>query len=142
MESNPQLHLRRSEPRIAKNLLPPYSITAAPIATTALPSLAVDDQLTRLERLAGLGALSAGLAHEIKNAMVAVRTFVDILLAENKNAELAAIVQRELLRIDSIVSKMLRCASNPKPHLARVSLHEILERSVGLIEPQLRARKI
>src|SRR5437762_12313939 len=74
--------------------------------------------------------------------MLPVPTCVDILVTENKSAELATIVQLELLKIDSITSKMLRCASNPKPHLARLSLHEILERSVGLIEPQLRARKI
>src|SRR5437762_3607140 len=74
--------------------------------------------------------------------MVAVRTFIDLLVAENKGAELAGLVQQELKRIDSIVAQMLRCASNPKRQFARVSLHEILDRSLRLIEPQLRTCNI
>src|SRR5258705_6595981 len=38
----------------------------------------------QLDRLASVGALSASMAHEIKNAMVAVRTFVDLLIREHK----------------------------------------------------------
>ena len=102
----------------------------------------LDERLHRLERLAALGTVSAGLAHEIKNAMVAVRTFVELLLAQNKDAELADVVQREVLRIDSIISRMLHCASQPKVNLVRLGLNEILDRSLALIEPQLRARKI
>src|SRR5436190_2151442 len=143
MESNSQIELRRSEARYRKTVLP-FSVPTA-TANTAVDDFgtsAIDDRLARLERLAALGTLSAGLAHEIKNAMVAIRTFVDMLLAENKNAELAGIVQRELLRIDSIISQMLRCASQPKPAFVRLPLHEVLDRSLRLIEPQLRAQNI
>src|SRR5437773_12460671 len=76
------------------------------VRTTSL----VDERLQRLEQLAGVGTISAGLAHEIKNAMVAIRTFVEMLIAHNKQAELAEVVKREILRIDSIVSQLLRLA--------------------------------
>jgi len=102
----------------------------------------VDDRLQRLEQLASLGTISAGLAHEIKNAMVAIRTFVEMLIAQNKQAELAEVVKREVLRIDSIVSQLLRLAGNPKPRSAEFRLTETLERCLGLVDPQLKVRSI
>jgi signal transduction histidine kinase len=95
-----------------------------------------------LERLASIGTLSAGLAHEVKNALVAVKTFVGMLIAQNKDAELAGIVNHEIGRIDSLVSQMLRFAGPGKPTLSTVHLHEVLEHSVRLIEPHLSGSQI
>ena len=98
--------------------------------------------LRHLDRLASIGTLSASMAHEIKNALVAVRTFLDLLLAQNKDAELANIVSREVRRIDSIVSQMLRFAGPAKPTFAALRLHDVLEQSFRLIEHQLAGKKI
>src|SRR5665213_2950663 len=43
------------------------------------------EKMQRLDRLANLGMLSAGMAHEIKNGMVAIKTFVDLLLEKNQD---------------------------------------------------------
>ncbi len=98
--------------------------------------------MRQLDRLASIGTLSASMAHEIKNALVAVRTFVDLLLSKNQEAELAELVSRELRRIDSIVSQMLRFAGPARPTFAAVHLHEILDQSLRLIQHQLEGRKI
>ena len=57
--------------------------------------------MQRLDRLANLGMLSAGMAHEIKNGMVAIKTFVDLLLEKNQDAELGDVVRHELERINA-----------------------------------------
>jgi signal transduction histidine kinase len=144
MESNSQLRGRRIESWPDKQVSPFSSFPTPPTrrANVGFAVRPIDERIERLEQLANLGTLSASLAHEIKNAMVAIRTFVEILLNENKNAELAGIVQRELVRIDSIISQMLRSAANPKPSFTRVCLSEVLDRSLRLIEPQLRAHNI
>ena len=98
--------------------------------------------LNRLDRLAGIGTLSAGMAHEIKNAFVAVKTFVDLLLEKNPDAELGDVVKRELHRIDSIVSQMLRFRSPTRPSFAVVRVHEVLEHSLRLLQPQLDSKLI
>lgn len=98
--------------------------------------------MQRLERLASIGTLSASMAHEIKNALVAVTTFVDDLLERNKDAELAGLVRREIRRVDSIVSQMLKFAGPAKPTFSRISLHRILEQSLRLIHPQLESKDI
>jgi len=105
-------------------------------------SSVLDAKLQRLEQLASVGTLSAGLAHEIKNAMVAIRTFVEMLLAQNKDTELAEVVQREILRIDSIVSQLLGFAGSPRPRAAEFRLTETIERCLRLVEPQLKVRNI
>src|SRR6516162_1790007 len=51
----------------------------------------LENSLQRLDRLASAGTLSAGMAHEIRNALVAVKTFIDLLVEKNKDDELADI---------------------------------------------------
>src|SRR5438552_1055363 len=53
----------------------------------------IAQEVDRLDRLASLGTLSAGLAHEIKNALVGVTTFINLLLEKNQDAQLAEIVR-------------------------------------------------
>ncbi len=102
----------------------------------------LEQHLRHLDCLASIGTLSASMAHEIKNALVAVRTFLDLLIQQNKDAELTDIVSGEVRRIDSIVSQMLRFAGPAKPTFAALRLHDVLEQSFRLIEHQLAGKKI
>jgi two-component system sensor histidine kinase HydH len=101
-----------------------------------------DTNLFQLDRLATLGTLSASMAHEIKNALVAGKTFIDLLLEKHEDAELVGIVRRELARIDSILSRMLKFAAVDRPAFASVRVHEILEHSLRLVRPQLHDKLI
>ena len=96
----------------------------------------------RLQRLASIGMLSTSLAHEIKNALVAVKTFIDLLLEKNRDAELAEIVGRELRRVDGIVSQMLKFAGPAKPGLGATAVHELLDQSLHMIHRQLEGKLI
>ena len=94
----------------------------------------LEQNLDRLDRLARVGTLSAGMAHEIKNALVAVKTFVDLLLEKNRDAELGEIVARELKRIDTLLSQMLRFRAPARPALAEVRVHEVLDHSLRMLQ--------
>ena len=98
--------------------------------------------LCQLERLASLGTLSAGLAHEIKNALVGVNTFINLLLDKNQDAQLAEIVRRELTRIDAIASQMLNLSNPAEPKFAPVPVHQVLEHALTLVQHQVRAKSI
>jgi signal transduction histidine kinase len=100
------------------------------------------EKLQRLERLANLGVLSAGLAHEIKNGMVAIQTFVDLLLEKNQDAELGDIVRHELRRINAIVSQMLRAGAPGSASFKTVRVHEVLDHSLRLLQPQITVKLI
>jgi len=71
-----------------------------------------------------------------------VRTFIDLLLEKHQDSELAEVVRREMGRIDAIVTRILKFAGTGRPAFAAVGMHEILEHSLRLVEPQLEAKSI
>jgi signal transduction histidine kinase len=101
-----------------------------------------EDHIERLNRLAGLGTLAACMAHEIKNALVAGKTFIDLLLENNQDAELAEVVRRELGRIDTMVTRMLKFARPGEFSSRKIHLHEILDQSLRLVEPLMDAKPV
>ncbi len=95
--------------------------------------------LEHLDRLASVGFLSAGVAHEIKNALVAVRAFVDLLSEQCEDAEMAQVVSSEIKRIDTIVRQILRGATREEFHLAPLSTHALLNDVLGLLRHQIQS---
>lgn len=94
-------------------------------------------QLRHFDRLASIGTLSAGMAHEIKNALVAIRAFIDLLLQQGSESRLAETVSRELYRIDGLVTQMLRFSGPGRPQLVRLQLHQVIEQALELIRQPL-----
>jgi signal transduction histidine kinase len=102
----------------------------------------LEERLVQLDRLANMGILAATMAHEIKNALVAGKTFIDLLLEKHKDAELVDVVRRELSRIDAIVSRMLKFSGPARAAFTEVRLHEVLEHSLRLVQPQLEDQSV
>lgn len=114
----------------------------AAIIQDLTPARQLEQNLRRMDRLASIGTLSASMAHEVKNALVAIKTFVDLLISQNQNAQLAEIVNREMNRINSIVSQMLRFGGPARPKLGTIHIHQVLEQSLNLVQHHLEGRKI
>jgi len=111
----------------------------SPIAPADAQNL---QRLDRLDRLANLGLLSASIAHEIKNGLVAIYTHCEIILEKGDDIEMAKVMRRELKRIDELVTQMLRLAA-PKPAAsASVNVHALLDLSLRLLEHQINGRII
>ena len=102
----------------------------------------IESNLRHLDRLASLGTLAAGAAHEVKNAMVAIKTFAELLLERQHDEEMTSLVIREIHRIDAIVSRLLRMAGPAKLTFAPVGLHAVLDNSLRLIQHRLGALDI
>jgi two-component system sensor histidine kinase HydH len=102
--------------------------------------------MRRSERLAALGQLSAGLAHELRNPLSTMKTSAEMLTrnvaAENEVArEVAGFISSEVDRTNSLVTRFLEFARPLKPRLATADVTEILDRAGALIErdaPQYR----
>ncbi len=92
--------------------------------------------------LANASSLLAGMAHEIKNSLVAVKTLVGLLLERDPNLEMAQIVRHEVDRISAIVSQMLRFAGPSQGDFEWVRVHPVLEMTLQLVRPQLRLHSI
>lgn len=98
--------------------------------------------LQRLDRLANMGALAASMAHEIKNALVAIKTFTDLTLGRQPESDLGSMARRELSRIESIVAQILRFAGAAPFKNAPVRLHEVLDHSVRLAQHRMTQKAI
>lgn len=99
---------------------------------------AFETRIRHLERLARLGLLSAGLAHELRNAMVALSTMTDLLLEQQGENELAQMVRRELDRANQLAIRMLRYARPSVQARRPTSTHAILERALHLANSRLK----
>jgi nitrogen-specific signal transduction histidine kinase len=106
------------------------------------PARQLEERLAQLDRLANVGTLAASMAHEIKNALVAGKTFIDLLLEKHQDSELVDVVRREMGRIDALVTRMLKFAGPARPVFSEVRLHEVLDHSLRLVQPQLEGKAI
>jgi len=118
-----------------------------PVAVVAIlhdfaASRKLEERIRRLERLASIGTFSAGVAHEIKNALVAIKSFVQLQSQGNRSAELNDLFKREVERIDSLTGQLLKFAGPAKPAFSVVRIHEVIENSLRLVQHKLKTRKI
>ncbi len=94
-----------------------------------------EEELRRADRLAELGALSAELAHEIKNPLAAMRGSAE-LLAEGGDSEtrrLLAVLRREADRLGALVDDFLAFARPSTPVRRRCALDELVRQTVELL---------
>ena len=98
--------------------------------------------LEHLDRLSNLGMVSAGVAHEIKNALVPLRTFLELLGEQATDAELGGLVAQEISRIDAVVRQILRGATREEFSLAALDTHAVLQDAVNLLRHELSARSV
>ncbi|MBI3077017.1 MAG: PAS domain S-box protein [Deltaproteobacteria bacterium] len=96
----------------------------------------LEEQMRRSDRLAALGTLAAGIAHEIKNPLTAIRTFSQLLPEkyqdESFRERFTKIVPQELGRINRIVNDLLQLAKPGRIEPRPVSLRDLLDQAVEL----------
>jgi signal transduction histidine kinase len=97
-------------------------------------------QLVRSERLAALGQLTAGLAHEIKNPLHAMRGTAEIVQdaipGEAPEARMQALHIGEIDRLTGVLERFLGFARPAAPSLGTVDLNDVARQLAGLVEAQ------
>lgn len=97
-------------------------------------------RLRLLDRLSALGALSAGIAHEIRNPLGGVSGAVEILDSmtgpEDERHEFVGIVKKEISRISTIVSQQLDLVRTHPPEPAPCDIAGVVESAVSLVRNQ------
>ena len=93
----------------------------------------------RSDRLAALGQLSAGLAHELRNPLGTIRASAEMLsrsvAAENEVArEVAGFIASEVDRSNALVTRFLDFARPLQLRLAPTDIGDVLDRAVSLVE--------
>ncbi|MCX5750623.1 MAG: cache domain-containing protein, partial [Candidatus Saganbacteria bacterium] len=104
------------------------------------------DRLILSEKLASLGTMAAGMAHEIKNPLVSLRTFTQLLPQKWQDPEyrekFSAIVPQEIERINKIAESLLKFGRPIKPELTKVEVNLVLEEVILLFESECKKNNI
>ncbi len=96
----------------------------------------LQENLARADRLAGAGALAAGVAHEVNNALVAILGEADIARDHSTRVELLASMRRveqQGLRIAEIVQELLGFARPDTPKRESIQLAQVVRETIDLI---------
>jgi len=104
------------------------------------------ERLVLSEKLASLGTMAAGMAHEIKNPLVSLRTFTQLLQQkwEDKDfrAKFSSIIPHEIERINRIAESLLKFGKPMKPELSKVEVNDLLEEVLLLFESETKKHNI
>ena len=127
-----------------------FLVTLGSQAAVAIENLQLhrrmEEERLRAERLGVIGTLASGIAHEIKNPLVAIRTFAELLPErfqdEEFHNEFSKIVMKEIERIDGLVARLRELATRPAQELARVDLRGPIDETLALLRGQLERKRI
>lgn len=127
---------------VSLRLLPLEGRDGALIGTVALfqdlrDQKAREEQWRRRDRLASLGELAAGVAHEIRNPLAGIGTSAQILKRRiesgDPRGQFADLILEEVSRLDRIVESLLQFARPTTPRLSRHSILPSLDKALTLV---------
>jgi len=107
---------------------------------------ALEERLHQADRLAALGTLSAGLAHEIKNPLSAIKTFVQLLPirggASSFMDKFNNTVPREIDRINQLVEDLLELTRTKKRPLVALDVNHLIIQVINLHGEEMARKQI
>ncbi len=92
---------------------------------------ALTEQLIRADRLAAMGELTAGVAHEVRNPLGVIRASVQLLEDPECDAariqEAGAVIKQEIDRLDRVIKALLDFGRPSTPTLVHTDVNQLLE---------------
>lgn len=104
--------------------------------------VALERKLFQSAKLAGIGTLAAGVAHEIRNPLGIMKTSADMIRRNSRdgeqNRELAEFMIEEVDRLNRVVTRLLDFARPQAPKIEPCEVAAVMERALALVGPQYR----
>lgn len=133
------------EYRIGEGLKDEFGELAASFNEMAVSLKEQCNKLQETERLAVVGELAAGMAHEIKNPMAGIKVSMEVLCQDSplgpEDKEVLCRVINEIDRITALLKGLLNYARPPKPEMVSLNVNQILETTIKSARYSLRTPK-
>ena len=104
------------------------------------------DTLRRADRLSSLGLLTAGLAHEIRNPLVAIRTFTQLLPERYEDADFRngfqSLALKEVDRICGLITDLLSFARPSRPNVAQEDMNNVIDGIARILDTQAKEKSV
>jgi signal transduction histidine kinase len=117
---------------------------AAALAAGRLERL--DDEVRRLDRLAALGSLASEIAHEVRNPLVTLQTFVELLPERREDPEFLTryldVVGSELRRMSRLLDRMVEHACPEAGASATLDVGDVVEGVAELVRLRASVRSV
>jgi len=102
--------------------------------------------LRRADRLSALGLLTAGFAHEIRNPLVAIRTFTQLLPERYNDAEFRdgfqKLALKEVDRICGLINDLLSFARPSRPKVIQENMNDVVDGIIRILESEAKEKNI
>ncbi len=103
-------------------------------------------QLFQSEKLAALGKLSAGIAHEIRNPLTSIKILIHSLVDEmatpaSREKDLA-VIETEIEQVNKIIKQFLDFARPRPPSLEPIDVRKVLEETLALVLYEMEAQEV
>ncbi len=103
-------------------------------------------RVRQVERMAALGTMAAGLSHEIRNPLSAIKTFVQLLPRKLEKPgfleKFQRTVPREINRINQLIEDLLDLARPPKYQFSKTNIRSLLKETIDFMEAELQTHNI
>lgn len=111
---------------------------------TALKKL--EAEIRQGQRLADLGTLAAGMAHEIRNPLSAIKTYVALLPAKIGKPDFLEkfqrTVPREINRLNALIEELLELSRLPKYNFKQMDVRVLLQQTIELLDSDFKIRGV
>ncbi|RKY31695.1 MAG: hypothetical protein DRP67_02145 [Candidatus Omnitrophota bacterium] len=106
----------------------------------------LEEEVRRAEKLASIGVMAAGIAHEIKNPLVSIKTFAQLLpekfMDKDFRDSFTSVAIREIDRINNLIEQLLTFARRRPTNFQKVNLIDVLKSTLLIFLPQIENKKI
>lgn len=106
----------------------------------------LQDEIRRKEKLAAIGGLAAGVAHEIRNPLSSIKGIASYYKAKfadgSEDKEMAEVMIEETDRMNRVISELLEFARPSKLNLKPSDLNELLKHSARLVQQEATAKNV